>query len=146
MSDSNKSLSLPWWKALYRHQATEVWLGAVLLLACVGLSLSTEQFFTLTNLFDLLNASSINLIFAVGLLVVLIAGGIDISFAVGASVVQYIVATTIIDLGEEVGRWAWVCRRLLVLHLARLTPRLSTILGSFLSWSPSPHSMPFLAC
>ncbi|GLQ76234.1 ABC transporter permease [Vibrio penaeicida] len=104
MSDSNKSLSLPWWKALYRHQATEVWLGAVLLLACVGLSLSTEQFFTLTNLFDLLNASSINLIFAVGLLVVLIAGGIDISFAVGASVVQYIVATTIIDLGG--GSWA----------------------------------------
>ena len=50
---------------------------------------ASDQFFTLANLFDLLNTSSVNLIFAVGLLVVLIAGGIDISFAVAASVVQY---------------------------------------------------------
>ena len=53
------------------------------------LSFATENFFTLGNAFDLLNTSSVNIIFAVGLLVVLIAGGIDISFAVAASVVQY---------------------------------------------------------
>ncbi len=103
MSESSLSRHT-WWSELYRHQTTEVWLAGVLLVACFGLSLVTEQFFTLTNLFDLLNASSINLIFAVGLLVVLIAGGIDISFAVGASVVQYLVATTLLQIGG--GNWA----------------------------------------
>ena len=58
-----------------------------------ALSLATDQFFTFANLFNLLNTSSVNLIFAVGLLVVLISGGIDISFAVAASVVQYVAAT-----------------------------------------------------
>ena len=56
------------------------------------LSLTTDSFFSLGNAFDLLNTSSVNIIFAVGLLVVLIAGGIDISFAVAASVVQYVTA------------------------------------------------------
>jgi simple sugar transport system permease protein len=55
----------------------------VLLLAIsVALSLNTGQYLTFANLFNLLNTSSVNLIFAVGLLVVLISGGIDISFAV----------------------------------------------------------------
>ena len=56
------------------------------------LAFATDQFFTVANLFNLLNTSSVNLIFAVGLLVVLISGGIDISFAVAASVVQYVAA------------------------------------------------------
>jgi simple sugar transport system permease protein len=38
----------------------------------------------------LLNNNAVNVIWAVGLLVVLISGGIDISFAVAASVVQYL--------------------------------------------------------
>lgn len=61
-------------------------------------------FFSLGNTFDLLNTSSVNIIFAVGLLVVLIAGGIDISFAVSASVVQYV---TVIALGW-IGGGGWV--------------------------------------
>src|ERR1700675_1511753 len=84
--------------------ATERWLIVVMLLMGVGLSLFTSTFLTLPNLFDLLNASAVNLIFAVGLLVVLIAGGIDISFAVGASVVQYLTALTVMRLGG--GDWA----------------------------------------
>ena len=57
---------------------------------------AATQFLTLANLFNLLNTSSVNLIFAVGLLVVLIAGGIDISFAVAASVVQYVAALALV--------------------------------------------------
>ncbi|SAL55781.1 monosaccharide-transporting ATPase [Caballeronia arvi] len=76
----------------------------VIVVMMVGLSVSTSTFFTLSNLFDLVNQSSVNIIFAVGLLVVLIAGGIDISFAVGASVVQYLTALTVIRLGG--GNWA----------------------------------------
>src|SRR3954471_23172538 len=88
---------------LLRAHPTETWLVIVLCGICAGLSLTTAQFLTVANLFNLLNTSSVNLIFAVGLLVVLIAGGIDISFAVAASVVQYLAATLLIAAGG--GDW-----------------------------------------
>ncbi|TJV07829.1 MAG: ABC transporter permease, partial [Mesorhizobium sp.] len=75
----------------------------VIAVICVFLSFATDRFFTLGNAFDLLNTSSVNIIFAVGLLVVLIAGGIDISFAVAASVVQYLTATVLGWIGG--GNW-----------------------------------------
>jgi simple sugar transport system permease protein len=84
--------------------ATERWLIIVLLVMGACLSVLTSTFLTLPNLFDLLNASSVNIIFGVGLLVVLIAGGIDISFAVAASVVQYLTALTLGWVGG--GDWA----------------------------------------
>ncbi len=83
---------------------TERWLILVILVMGAGLGLLTSTFLTLSNLFDLLNASSVNIIFGVGLLVVLIAGGIDISFSVVASVVQYGVALSVGALGG--GDWA----------------------------------------
>jgi simple sugar transport system permease protein len=93
-------ISLP---RLLRAHPTETWLIVVLVVMCVGLSISSDKFFTVANLFNLLNTSSTNLIFASGLLVVLIAGGIDISFAVAASVVQYVVALALAKLGG--GDW-----------------------------------------
>ncbi|WP_174801125.1 ABC transporter permease [Martelella limonii] len=89
---------------LPRLTGTEMWLSAVITLIVIGLAISTDTFFTLVNLFDLLNYSAVNIIFAAGLLVVLIAGGIDISFAVAASVVQYLVVTTLMHFGG--GNWA----------------------------------------
>jgi len=83
---------------------TERWLLVVILVVVVGLGLSTSTFLTLPNLFDLANASAVNIIFGVGLLVVLIAGGIDISFTVAASVVQYLVALSVGALAG--GDWA----------------------------------------
>src|SRR4051794_22918067 len=88
---------------LFRAHPTETWLVVVMLVICAGLSMASDKFFTIANLFNLLNTSSTNLIFAVGLLVVLIAGGIDISFAVAASVVQYVVAAALIKMGG--GNW-----------------------------------------
>ena len=88
---------------LFRAHPTETWLVIVLVIMCVGLSLASDKFFTVANLFNLLNTSSTNLIFAVGLLVVLIAGGIDISFAVAASVVQYVTALALAKIGG--GDW-----------------------------------------
>jgi len=84
--------------------STETWLLAVIVAMAIGLGIATPTFLTLSNLFDLLNQSAVNIIFAVGLLIVLIAGGIDISFAVGASVVQYLAALTLMRLGG--GNWA----------------------------------------
>ncbi|WP_110708406.1 ABC transporter permease [Salinicola sp. CR57] len=86
------------------HLGTEGVLAAIIVALCLVLGVTTDTFLTTQNLFDLLNNQSVNMIFAVGLVVVLIAGGIDISFAVAASVVQYVVMTLLLDhLGG--GNW-----------------------------------------
>jgi simple sugar transport system permease protein len=90
-------------RKVVQSHATEFALLAVIAIISLFLSLSTDRFFSLGNVFDLLNSSSVNIIFAVGLLVVLIAGGIDISFAVAASVVQYITAVLLGWMGG--GGW-----------------------------------------
>lgn len=68
------------------------------------LTVVTEDFFSLENLFDVLVSYSFLGIMAVGLMVVLISGGIDISFTATATVAQYIMASFIIQHG---GGW-WV--------------------------------------
>lgn len=75
-----------------------------IILLSVVLSLTAPGFFTLQNAFDLLNQNAVKMIFAIGLLVVLIIGGIDISFAVAASVVQY-ATVTILMKGLDGGGW-----------------------------------------
>lgn len=87
-----------------RPGSTELWLMAVIAVICIALSLATDTFLTLVNVLDILNYSAVNVIFAAGLLVVLVAGGIDISFAVAASVVQYLTATALMSMGG--GNWA----------------------------------------
>ncbi|MDP1668008.1 ABC transporter permease [Phaeovulum sp.] len=87
-----------------RYYPTEARLLVVLAVLCAGLGLASDNFLTLGNFASLLNNNSVNLIWAVGLLVVLIAGGIDISFAVAASVVQYVCVYAFEALGG--GNWA----------------------------------------
>jgi simple sugar transport system permease protein len=91
-------------RSLVRAYPVELRLGAVLLLICAALSVTAPQFLSLANLTSLLNNNAVNLIWAVGLLVVLIAGGIDISFAVAASVVQYATFHVLGWMGG--GNWA----------------------------------------
>lgn len=87
-----------------RSYPTESKLLVVLLLLCAGLAVASPDFLTLVNFTSLLNNNSVNVIWAVGLLVVLIAGGIDISFAVAASVVQYLCVFAFAAIGG--GNWA----------------------------------------
>lgn len=87
---------------LLREHPTEAWLTLVLVVMSAGLAVASPTFLTLVNLASLLNNSAVNVIWAVGLLVVLVAGGIDISFAVAASVVQYLIAVT---FGASGGDW-----------------------------------------
>ena len=91
-------------RKLFLSHTTEFVLFGVIVAISIVLSFTTERFFTLGNAFDLLNISAVNIIFAVGLLVVLIAGGIDISFAVAASVVQYVTALAL----QQIGGGGWV--------------------------------------
>jgi simple sugar transport system permease protein len=66
------------------------------------LTVFTEDFFSVENLFDVLMSYSFLGVMAVGLMVVLISGGIDISFTATATVAQYVMATTLIRHG---GGW-----------------------------------------
>lgn len=91
-------------RTFLRSYPTEARLLLVLLAICAFLSVTTDSFLTLVNFTSLLNNSAVNLIWAVGLLVVLIAGGIDISFAVAASVVQYVAVYVFAAIGG--GNWA----------------------------------------
>ena len=87
-----------------RAYPSEAKLLLVLIALCTGLSLASDSFLTLGNITSLLNNNAVNVIWAVGLLVVLIAGGIDISFAVAASVVQYLCVYAFAAIGG--GNWA----------------------------------------
>lgn len=91
-------------RRLFQTHQIEMRLLVVLVLIVIGLSLATDTFLTLGNITSLLNNNAVNLIWAVGLLVVLVAGGIDISFAVAASVVQYLAAQVFGWIGG--GNWA----------------------------------------
>lgn len=77
----------------------ENWLVVVLLAVCAGLSIASPAFLTVSNLIDLVEGYSVRAILAMGLFVVLIAGGIDISFAAVASVAQYVAAALAAKLG-----------------------------------------------
>lgn len=90
-------------RKLFLSHTTEFMLFAVIIAMSLVLAFTTDRFFTLGNVFDLLNISAVNIIFAVGLLVVLISGGIDISFAVAASIVQYVTALALERIGGEDG-------------------------------------------
>ncbi len=79
---------------------TEGLLLLVILLFGAILSLSSPFFLTLQNVVDLVEGYSVTAILALGVFVVLVAGGIDISFAATASVAQYAtaLAATSLDL------------------------------------------------
>src|SRR5256884_2712845 len=75
------------------RRSHEFWLLIVILVLCASLGIANSQFLTMQNLFDLLTSYAFVGILALGLLVVLIAGGIDISFTATASVAQYVALT-----------------------------------------------------
>ncbi|TDQ17969.1 simple sugar transport system permease protein [Raoultella sp. BIGb0149] len=82
-----------------RPSTNEGYLAWVLVALIVTFSLLSDRFLTLQNLLDLSESYAVSGIFALGLFVVLVTGGIDISFAAVASVVQYIIATLVIHYG-----------------------------------------------
>lgn len=84
---------------LFRPKSNEGYLAYVLLILIIIFTLMSERFFTLRNLLDLAESYAVTGIFALGLFVVLVTGGIDISFAAVASVTQYIIATLALNYG-----------------------------------------------
>lgn len=74
-------------------------LAMIILILFIGLTVSTDSFLTLGNIFDMSESTAVLGIMACGLFVVLIAGGIDISFPATAAIAQYVSATYILSLG-----------------------------------------------
>jgi simple sugar transport system permease protein len=83
-------------------KSSEFYLFLVIAGLMALLTVFTEDFFSVENLFDVLMSYSFLGVMAVGLMVVLISGGIDISFTATATVAQYVMATTLIRHG---GGW-----------------------------------------
>ncbi|PLR32436.1 sugar ABC transporter permease [Chimaeribacter coloradensis] len=94
---ARKTAANPLRRLLPRHN--EGYLAWVLVVVIVTFSLLSDQFLTLQNLLDLSESYAVSGIFALGLFVVLVTGGIDISFAAVASVVQYLIATLAMSYG-----------------------------------------------
>ncbi|OOF47843.1 ABC transporter permease [Rodentibacter trehalosifermentans] len=66
-----------------------------LLILCTLLSLFTQDFLSIENIYDVINNYAILMILACGLFVVLISGGIDISFPAMTIIAQYIMISLI---------------------------------------------------
>ncbi|GAB7213808.1 MULTISPECIES: ABC transporter permease [Dickeya] len=84
-----------------KPQSSQGWLAWVLLFFVVFFSLASDQFLTWQNLLDLADTYAVTGIFALGLFVVLVTGGIDISFAAVASVTQYLIASLFVNAGLD---------------------------------------------
>ena len=101
----------------------EFWLGLLVVVLAVGLSVSTDEFFSLGNLTDVATSYAILGILACGLFVVLISGGIDISFPAMTAIAQYAMASWVIAHG---GNFA------LALALAMVVGLLLGLINGFL--------------
>jgi len=87
------------------RRSHEFWLLLVVFGLGLILSLATDSFFTLQNLFDLLTSNAFIGVLCAGLLVVLVSGGIDISFTATATVAQYVAMSVALKYG---GNWLTV--------------------------------------
>jgi simple sugar transport system permease protein len=68
----------------FRGSNNEGVLAVVLLALIVGMSIANPTFFTLNTGFSILRSAIVPVVFALGVLIVVITGGIDVSFAVTA--------------------------------------------------------------
>ena len=68
---------------------TETILFITIVVLSIGISIVNPVFFTIGNVFDLLRSSIVMGIFAMGVLIVIISGGIDVSFTAIAVFAQY---------------------------------------------------------
>jgi simple sugar transport system permease protein len=80
----------------------ETLVALVILVFCTATAFVSPSFLTLPTLFDLLRNSIIIGIFAIGVLLVMISGGIDVSFTAIAAFAMYTTTLTLVSLGVDV--------------------------------------------
>jgi simple sugar transport system permease protein len=79
----------------------EFLVALVLVVLSVLIGSINPVFFTLENLFDVLRSASIMGIFALGVLIVIISGGIDVSFTAIAIFSMYVTVKYLLSIGYE---------------------------------------------
>lgn len=79
----------------------ETLVAVVIVLFCILAAVSDPNFLTVTTLSDLLRASIVLGIFAIGALLVLISGGIDVSFTAVAVSAMYITTKTALTFAPD---------------------------------------------
>lgn len=84
-----------------RATAMEKYLAVVAVVYIVFVSLWNPLFFSLETLFDTLRSGSTMMLFALGLLVVLISGGIDVSFTAVAVAAGYLAVKLVLAWGID---------------------------------------------
>ena len=83
-------------RVLHRH---EFYLAATLALLASIIAPVNPAFLSLSNLFDLCKSSTVLGLFALGVLVVLLSGGIDISFTAIAALSMYVTSKVLLAVG-----------------------------------------------
>ena len=84
---------------------TETLLAITLAVICLVIGVFNPVFFTAGNLFDLLRASIVIGIFAMGTLMVIVSGGIDVSFTAVATFAMYSTSKILIALYPDSPVW-----------------------------------------
>ncbi len=87
------------WSA--RHPA--IFPFALIVLTCVVIGTINPDFWQLANLFDILRASVVRGLFALGVLVVLASGGLDVSFTAIAAFVMYTLTLFVVNAAPWLG-------------------------------------------
>ncbi|MBB3936984.1 ABC transporter permease [Aureimonas phyllosphaerae] len=75
------------WERMVRRP--ELFTLVLVILTCIAVTIANPDFLQVNNLFDVLRASVVRGLFALGVLVVLAAGGIDVSFTAIAALMMY---------------------------------------------------------
>lgn len=89
--------------ARLRGPNNEGLLVAVIVVVVLAMSLASPAFFTANTFFALVRSSMVPLVFALGVLLVLISGGIDVSFPAIAIFAAYATVKWVIEAGTDPG-------------------------------------------
>lgn len=84
---------------------TETLIALTIAIVCLVVGLLNPVFFTAGNLFDLLRASMVLGIFAMGTLMVIVSGGIDVSFTAIAAFAMYTASKILIAAYPQTPVW-----------------------------------------
>jgi len=98
-SDQQRSLGRRLWDILGARP--ELFTLMLVVATCVVVIIANPDFLQISNLVDILRASVVRGLFAMGVLVVLAAGGIDVSFTAIAAFVMYALTMLVINVAPD---------------------------------------------
>lgn len=78
-------------------RAHEFYLALIIIVVCLVVQFRSGEFFTANNIVDLIGALIVPGIFAIGVYMALVSGGIDVSFPALASLAVYAVTSTLVE-------------------------------------------------